>query len=431
MKESKKRMDTKKLHKITWKRAKPIVLSLGILLILISIFVGVNSTNNWHREQEFIHSQKARDQYNLYLEAQKTKENSVNNKYKETKDYQKSVDYAQNLNEGYILKFDSQTGKFRIKSQTLKEFYGYIRTKLFYTNSAQNLFNLGYIFTLTNVFQGFSLLSLFFIVVGFLITFLDYKTNFVLMLFSSGYKRKEILKSNIRTSLFPLILIAITAVGINLIILYSRIPHQYINYPLTKIIFYHVCLFLVSICYYFIGLISGIIFGQVFTGVASLIGFVFGAELIKQNLLDLLTILSHRKNDGIRYESFFVRFDTYPHWFILNSIVIIIILLLYFSSKYFYKRLSLEERGSYLLFPKFRLVISLVAGFFTSYSLFGNIGLTNEYGNITVNSVIRNSIIPAVLVFVITFCLFMVLNYYKRIYEKIGKKFIDSKNHYS
>lgn len=67
------------------KRAKPIVLSLGILLILISVFIGFNSTKNWHREQNFIHSQEARDQYNSYLAAQKTEEDDVNKNIKKQK----------------------------------------------------------------------------------------------------------------------------------------------------------------------------------------------------------------------------------------------------------------------------------------------------------------------------------------------------------
>ena len=151
MKESEERMDNKKLNKITWKRAKPIVLSLGILLILISVFIGFNSTKNWHREQNFIHSQEARDQYNSYLAAQKTEEDDVNKKYKETKDYQGSVDYAENQDAGIFLKFDSKTGKFHIQSQTFKEFYGYIRAKLFYTRSALDLTNFRYLFTSRNV----------------------------------------------------------------------------------------------------------------------------------------------------------------------------------------------------------------------------------------------------------------------------------------
>ena len=77
VKESEKRMDTKKLNRITWKRAKPIVLSLGILLILISVFIGFNSTTNWHRSQNFIHSQEARDHYNSYLGTQKAEEDNV------------------------------------------------------------------------------------------------------------------------------------------------------------------------------------------------------------------------------------------------------------------------------------------------------------------------------------------------------------------
>ncbi len=428
MKESEKRMDTKKLNRITWKRVKPIVLSLGILLILISVFIGFNSTTNWHRKQNFIHSQEARDHYNSYLGTQKAEEDSINKKYKETKDYQGSIDYADNQNAGIFLKFDPKTGKFHIETETFKEFYGYIRAKLFYTHSALNLVNFSYLFASSNIFQGFSLLSFFFIIAGFLVSFLNYKTNFLQLLFASGYNRKEILKSTIMTSLVPLIFISITAVSINLAILYSRVPHQYINYPLNKIIFYHLCLLLVAAFYYFIGLFSGIILGQVFTGVLSLIGFIFGIELTKQNIFDLFSIISGKKNDGIHYESLFIRFDTYSHWIILDSFVILLTLLLYLSSQYFYKRLSLEERGNYLLFPKFRLAISLVAGLFTSYSLSGNIGFSDEYSHITINYTIRNNIIPGILVFVITFCLFMVLNNYKKLYEKIGVLILNRNN---
>ena len=417
MKESEERMDNKKLNKITWKRAKPIVLSLGILLILISVFIGFNSTKNWHREQNFIHSQEARDQYNSYLAAQKTEEDDVNKKYKETKDYQGSVDYAENQDAGIFLKFDSKTGKFHIQSQTFKEFYGYIRAKLFYTRSALDLTNFRYLFTSRNVFRGFTLISLFFIVAGFLVSFLNYKTNFLQILFSSGYKRKQILKSSILTSLIPLLLMAITAVSINLVILYSRIPHQYINYPLDKIIFYQFCILLVAICYYFLGFFSGTILGQGITGALSLIGFVFGLELIKQNIFN-------NKNDGIYYQSFFVRFDTYSHWLILDGFVILTTFLFYFSAQYFYQRLSLEEKGNYLLFPKFRLPISLVAGIFTAYSICGNIGL----GSSSINLLIRYNILPGILVFVITFCFFMVLNNYKKIYEKIGMIVVKTNN---
>ena len=263
MKESEKRMDTKKLNRITWKRARHIILSLGILLILISVFFGFNSTNNWHREHNFIHSQEARDQYYSYLGTQETEEDDVNKKYKETKDYQGCVDYADNQNAGIFLKFDPKTGKFHIQSQTFKEFYGYIRSKFFYTRSVLDLTNFSYLFTSRNVFRGFTLISLFFSITGFLVSFLNYKTNFLQILFSSGYKRKEILKSSVITSLIPLILMTITAITINLVILYSRIPHQYINYPLDKIIFYQFCILLVAICYYFLGFFLGLFWDSV------------------------------------------------------------------------------------------------------------------------------------------------------------------------
>jgi len=87
-------------------------------------------------------------------------------------------------------------------------------------------------------------------------------------------------------------------------------------------------------------------------------------------------------------------------------------------------RLSLEERGNYLLFPKFRFPISLLAGIFTAYSICGNIGL----GSSSINLLIRYNILPGILVFVITFCFFMVLNNYKKIYEKIGMIVVKTNN---
>jgi len=415
MKESEKRMDTKKLNRITWKRARPIILSLGIILILIGIFTGFNSTNNWHKDQNFIHSQEARNDYKSYVKDQLKIEEGINKKYEKTNDYQNALDYGYNNGTQSIM-FNPKTGKFSINYATFESYFGYIHKKLFYHHKLTDLIYSNYMSISTNIYRGLSLLSFIFLIMGFFISFLDYKTNFILLLFSSGYNRKEILKSNIRTSLIPLTFIAITAFIVNMVIIYSRIPHQYVNYPLDKIIFYQFCLLLVAICYYFLGLFSGIILGQGITGVLSLIGFVFGVELTKQNILDLFNNILPNKNDGSYYQSFFVRFDTYSHWLILDVFVIFIAFLLYFSSLYFYKRLSLEERGNYLLFPKFRLSISLVAGLFTAYSICGNIGLSSNSDNL----LIRYNILPGILVFTITFCLFMVLNNYKNIYEKFG-----------
>lgn len=423
MRESRHIMDIKKLNQLTWRRSRPIVLSLGLLLIVLSLFTGFRSTNSWHNRQNFIHSKKAKEQYSLYIGAKKTEEKEINKKYGQNKDYQKAVDYYNNQGNDAPLIFNAKTGKFSIKTESFKNFYGYIRSNIFGNVALDNLISSGYIVTATQTLGALSLLSLIFVTTGFLISFLDYKTNFVLILFSSGYRRKEIFKSTIKTSLLPLIGLSSSAIAINLAILYSSIPHQYIDYPLVKIIIYHICLLATAICYYFIGLFSGIVFGQIFTGIVSLIGFLFGLGLIQTNLLDLFDALFHKNKNQIYYDILFARFDSYPHWAIITSITIILTLILYFISQISYNRLSLEERGNYLLFPKLRFPISLIAAFFASYSLSGNLGLSYSYNEVSFQSILKGNILPGILVFLITFSLFMILNNYKKIYDKIGKRF--------
>lgn len=420
MKESKQGIDIKKLNQLTWKRARPIILSLGLLLMVVSVFVGYNSTNNWHKDQNFIHSNKAKENYNLFVQEQKTLEEKINTKYQSSKDYQKASDYGYN-NGAQLIHFDKRTGKFSIEYESFKSFYGYIRTKLFHNHGLANLINSGYIVSTTNIYRGLSLISLIFLIVGFLISFLDYKTNFVLLLFSSGYRRSDILKSSILTSLVPLIVLSIIAIGINITILYSSIPLHYINYPLNKIIFYHLCLLIVAIFYYFVGLFSGIIFGQVFTAIISLIGFIFGLELIKTNLLDLFDAIFHKQNSGVYDSSLFSRFDSGLYWLILVVITIMLTFTIYFSSRFFYNKLSLEERGNYILFPNLRLPISIVAALFTSYSLSGNLGLSNKYSTVSTSSLLRDNIIYGLIIFFITFFIFVVINNYKQIYERFSK----------
>lgn len=420
MKESKQGMDIKKLNQLTWKRARPIVLSLGLLLMIVSIFVGYSSTNNWHKDQNFIHSNKAKENYNFFVQQQKTLEDKINKKYQSSKDYQKASDYGYN-NGAQLIQFDKRTGKFSIKYDSFKNFYGYIRAKLFHNHGLANLINSRYIVSTTNIYRGLSLLSLIFLIVGFLISFLDYKTNFVLLLFSSGYRRNDILKSSILTSLVPLIGLSIIAIGINLTILYSSIPLQYINYPLSKIFLYHLCLLIVAIFYYFVGLFSGIIFGQVFTAIISLIGFIFGLELIKTNFLDLFDAIFHKQNYEIYDASLFSRFDSGFYWLIFVVITIIFTFMIYFGSRFFYNRLSLEERGNYILFSNLRLPISFVAALFTSYSLSGNLGLSNKYNTFSTSSLIRDNIIHGLIIFFITFFIFVIVNNYKQIYERFSK----------
>lgn len=416
-------MDIKKLNQLTWRRARPIVLSLGLLLIVLSLFTGFNSTNSWHNRQNFIHSKKAKEQYSLYVGSKKTEEKEINKKYEKNKDYQKAVDYYNSHGDGAPLIFNAKTGKFAIEISSFKEYFGYNMAKVFGNVALDNLISSGYIVTATQSFGALSLLSLIFVAAGFLISFLDYKTNFILILFSSGYRRKNIFKSTIKTSLFPLIGLSSSAIAINLAILYSSIPHQYIDYPLVKIIIYHLCLLVVAICYYFIGLFSGIVFGQIFSGIVSLVGFLYGLESIQTNLLDLFDAIFHKNKDQIYYNTLFARFDSYPHWVALTSIAIIMTLILYFISQFFYNRLSLEERGNYLLFKRLCFPISLIAAFFTSYSLAGNLGLSNRYNNISFQSILKGNILPGILVFLITFGLFMILNNYKKIYDKIGQRF--------
>lgn len=410
-------MTIKNLDKITWKRAKPIVIGFGLLIMLLSLISGVQSTNNWHKDQRFIHSQAAKDEYNSYVDSQKDIENKINKRYDLTNDYKKTLDYAYSVTDPYWIKFDSRGNEFKVKSQNFNEYYSFISDKLFNSNSIEYLVQTGNFFTTNNIVRNLSFLSFFFLIIGFLISFLDYKTNFELILFSSGYNRKEILKSKIKTSLFPILIFSAVAMGINLLLIYSRIPVQSINYPLDKIIYYQLCLFVVASCYYFIGLFSGIIFGKTFTGLISVIGFALGFELIKNNLV----VLTYPPNKVFTYYgSVFSRFESYFSWLILCCIILALSFLIYLCSNAAYTRISLEERNNYLLIPKLKLPITIGASVFITYAFVGNITLNS---GLSLTELFNFHIFPGMVTFVVSFIIFMFISNYKNLYEKVINKF--------
>lgn len=430
-------MNTSHLIKITWQRSKAIVLILGFLLVFFSVVYSTQQTNAWIRNQNYAKSKVAKQSYQNYLQAQKSTEKKINQKYKESQNQADIWKYISSISDSSQVTFDQKTNHFNVKADSYKSFTGDGSQYLFTQYSVDGNHTVrnpqkitvttvehsGFIFALkASLGQAFTfnLFTIFFIIAGFALCFWDYKSNFTLLLFSSGYRRKDLLKSKIKTSLFPLLAFSVVAMGVNLAILYARIPHQYINYPFEKLFALHLCVLVIATVNYFIGLFVGLIVGQVLTGLLSLCGFYFGLTLILENILNLAGYLSGQKQGTA--DNLYGIFDSYAGWLVISIILIIIGIILYFAAQKAYQHLSLEERNNYLLFPKLRIPLIVFATLFVPLAIFGNLSYLYYPEFYPIDPpFIGHRIIKILITMGITAFAMILLNNQQKVYQWISK----------
>ncbi len=163
------------------------------------------------------------------------------------------------------------------------------------------------------------------------------------------------------------------------------------------------------------GLLISLIFGRVLPAILTIIGFVIGLEMIQANLWDTYLGLNHIKSNEYNINSLFTQFDTFSKWSLLCSLILLLIIGLFFTIQFLYEKLSLEEHGNFILFSNLRLPLSLTAALFAAYALAGNLGLSEQYNSVDLIWTMKYNVLPGILIFFITFAIFMSLNNYKKI----------------
>lgn len=419
---------------LIWKREKLALVSIGLLFCLFGLSLGIRQTSIWQSNHIYNNSTEAIEDQQAAKRAQAQLEDELNQKYEEYGDSQKFWQYVNSVTSIDQVTFDQSTHRYKIddsyysSSQTEQLFQKTTivknkENKTIQIVGAQDILNSGY-FLIGNgdlsqyIFRGF---FLFFIIAGFINCFVDYKTNFVLLLRSSRFSNKKIIQTKIALGTMAILLSAIVATVINLSIIYLRIPHEYINISFFYLIAFHGVMIVIGLLLYYISLLAGVICGQLVTGVISLIGFLLGLSFISENLQTYLYYLSFKDISGSDYYysvNLFSLYPSYQAWAIICLGIILLIAFLYQVTVVLYQKISFENRNQFILLPKLRWPLTIFASLFTAFATTWDMStVINPLEDETRQMIIDGKIMQAVLVFLVMFMVFVVVNYANRILD--------------
>lgn len=419
---------------LIWKREKLALVSIGLLFCLFGLSLGIRQTSIWQSNHIYNNSTEAIEDQQAAKRAQAQLEDELNQKYEEYGDSQKFWQYVNSVTSIDQVTFDQSTHRYKIDDS----YYSSYQTEQLFQKTtivknkenkttqivgAQDILNSGY-FLIGNgdlsqyIFRGF---FLFFIIAGFINCFVDYKTNFVLLLRSSRFSNKKIIQTKIALGTMAIVLSVIVATAINLSIVYLRIPHEYINISFFYLIAFHGVMIMIGLLLYYISLLAGVICGQLVTGVISLFGFLLGLSFISSNLQTYLYYLSFKDVSGSDYYyngNLFSLYPSYQAWVIICLGIILLIALLYQVTVVLYQKISFENRNQFILLPKLRWPLTIFASLFTAFATTWDMStVINPLEDETRQMIIDGKIMQAVLVFLVMFMVFVVVNYANRILD--------------
>ncbi|MFD2728707.1 hypothetical protein [Enterococcus camelliae] len=429
------------LTALIWKRTKLTSLAIGGLFLLFGIFWGVAQTNTWQANYKYAHSKEALQQNEQVKKEIAKMEDEINQKYHELGDTQAFWQYINTVTSIDQVVYNKKEKKYELKEMSDYYFNSSINDTLFQANTwiegksgetreivgAQDILNSGYFVIGHGELHQFlgRPFFLFFIIAGFINCFIDYKTNFVVLLFGSKFSRKRIIRTKIIMGTIAITLSATAAILGNLAIVYARIPHQYINISLTYLLAFHGCMLLIGLLLYFIALLAGTVCGQYITGIGSLIGFIFGLSLIVNSATEYLSYLNSGSagNDNYYVRNLYGLYPSYQAWGIMSLGIVLLIILLYQTTVHLYPKLSLENRNQFILYPKLRWPLTIFASLFSAFAATWVMSYTRaNLDDQSYQLIIRDQLISAVTVFLVIFILFVILNHTSKIMDFLYRK---------
>ncbi|HLQ39907.1 MAG TPA: hypothetical protein VK118_02995 [Tetragenococcus sp.] len=341
----------KMIREIYSQRYSKVIWIVCILIVLFYVYTGYSNVNGWQSNQKYLFS-----------------EDFVNKEFKlESEDYVK--DYTEDGQPIYYHSLD----EYRKDQLTL------YNQELTYLPKLDDYENLGFEgreiksadsyqpgFTyLNNIGSDNSELTLMVVVLfilGFLLFFLDQKTNFNRFLFSLAVKRKKLFSQKILFVGLPLTFTLALSILMNVLINYYGIPNIYLNATLAQLLYSGFSQLILLLFVFSAGCFFGVLLGNlVFGPLALLLGlsFAVSADLFYTELVKLIQLFSPNS----RFLYFSGLFISYPQksgspWYILLILVMASLIFIALANKIF-NQISLENDGHFITVPHLQLAVFL------------------------------------------------------------------------
>lgn len=337
----------------------------------------------------------------------------------------------QNISQGALMLFYQPDGD-----------YEYPWGSPYSTEAANGSFSLDKAYTSAYIREPFFLMALIF-GFGFLLFFVDLKSHFNTLLFSSGFSRQQLFRGKVLFVGIPLFASILIGKILLLMTIYWRIPHEFINAPFYALVLSIISNLTLYFCLFAFAVFVGTLVGNLITGplvavmaFVSLFWFKQGVfQYTLRNIYQFYLMAGKKIPVEVASEQAWAAFNFfemkplvveelgktmgYPvMWPIFIGLGLVFIGI----ASYTFKRISLEKNGAFLLLPQTYRPIWL---FMSVYSLFFTLAMADpfwryfiyeEYPQASATQVL----IKFLLTVIITFLICGVIVYHESIFKKIG-----------
>jgi MFS family permease len=364
------------------KRYKTQLIFIAVALIGLQIYGGTSFVNSWQNRESWVRSEGFAENFNRLQE-----EGNVLEGYFSGNDLK---EFTNTFGEKPTLK------NIRVFSLTVRRSMNEWNLTGFQHSEFSNLG----VSTLNTIFFAAALMN------GFLYFFWDMRSRFAQFLFSSKFKRKDILKTKLLLMLATLTISFVVATFLKHLIIFTSIPSPYMNLTFTQVLpgIGWNLLYLIALTIF--GMFFGIIMGQMATGFISLFGFA-GFLMAIVNGIGQLQELSNRRSGQVG-QTFISSINntfldvTYGSGSLPSWIWPIVTLICFsFFIFYSYPKITLDQTDEYLMMPSLRkptLLIAIIGSAFIGFTNFMKFWTMrgDQWVELTTRESLTSSIIPTI-----------------------------------
>ncbi len=335
------------IKKIYYQRYGKSLIAVMLLLLFMYLSNGVNGASYWQEQYDYLHSEKfikhEYKEHNLHIKDYDNKEKPVY--YDSIDDYRDETLTIYQTNTRYLLTFKERIPPGDIKEQTKVDYQ--VGTSYWASYFSGNILTAFLIF--------FS---------GFLLFFVDQKTNFNRFLFSLPVKRRDLFLGKLVYLGLPLLgSVAVGTLGY-VLLHYFGVPQPYMNVTLAQLFYSGLGHFVFMVFALAGGILLGTVLGNLVFGPLSLLaGLFFLIQGPISHAYDQLNLILTYFFPDIRFFSIEAIFIMWPTktgapWYALVSQLLIAGLFLFLAERV-YQQISMENDGDYVTVPKLRLPVFL------------------------------------------------------------------------
>ena len=332
------------LKTIYLKRYGKALIAFALIIFGIYFLNAFSAVSNWHCQNNYLHSQEFKAEYENHSEAF-TYWNSEKN---QDTPYASRQDYI--ADQLYFYR-DS----YQAQQNSNKEHQNYNPKTVYYGMTG----------------QGYALLSLLLVgLAGFLIFFIDEKTAFNRFLFALPQKRSQLFTQKLIYVALPILGSLLFSQLFYICYLKLGIPAPYLNVTWGQLLHSVITSFTLNVLLFTCSMFIGSMVGNLILGPLTWVGFVFFASFLPPAWNSFLNLFNRQNADPFSFnpENLFIYTlgKTGGYWWMIPIFLVLIFLFLGWTARK-YRTLSLENDGDYLLHQDSRWPIWGLMWVFTSF----------------------------------------------------------------